>query len=126
MSSTGNVMTWPMLRSAARDKRFIALRDGRHVQAHYADEVNDRMIAYDNGTRIEVSFVDVVSLVGPKENQCKGKRNYEKHGAKKARDQMQARTGIRLMIYHCPHCGFWHLGNSSETKRKKMEREQYE
>lgn len=126
MPSTGNVMTWPILRAAARDKRFVCLRDGRHVQARYADEVNDRMIVYDNGIRTEVSLTEVTSLVAPKEQQCVGKRNYEKRGAKKARDQMQARTGIRLMVYHCPWCDCWHLGNSSETKRKKMEREQYE
>jgi hypothetical protein len=48
--------------------------------------------------------------VGSREVQCVGKVRYSsRKKASLAKRQTRGRT-VRLYTYHCPHCGFWHMG----------------
>jgi hypothetical protein len=42
---------------------------------------------------------------------CSNRKTYaSQDGARKVIDQVCSRRGKHLQAYHCPNCGFWHIG----------------
>lgn len=121
-------MEWSELLQCANRRDVVRLVDGRMGRILYAPiPVEERRgpaprtgagkaVVEIAGRHCRVAVeqiagvVDAGRLVRPVEEQCGGKRNYDKHGAKRARDQAQATMGKRLDVYRCPHCDYWHLG----------------
>lgn len=47
-------------------------------------------------------------------SQCSGKMKFDsRHNARKASSRMNRRKKKPVEAYRCPHCGFYHLGTSS-------------
>lgn len=114
----------PDLVAAAVNRRTVMLRDGRHAQMVYAPipaarrrrpgHESAQAVVIVGGRRERVDPADIIALVAPVETQCRGKTQYHKADAKRARDQKQVHNGGRRMdVYRCPHCGWFHLGHSS-------------
>lgn len=121
-------MDWSDLVGAANRRDLVRLADGRTGRLVYAPIPREarrgaprteagRAVVEVDGRRFRVApsevteLVEAGKLVRPAAEQCGAKRNYNKAGAKKARDQAQATTGVRLELYRCPHCDYWHLGS---------------
>jgi len=48
--------------------------------------------------------------VRPEEYQCGHKVRYFSKAVAKLQRKRFRRKRNSLQVYHCPHCGFWHLG----------------
>jgi hypothetical protein len=119
---------WPDLVKAAGRRDVVRLADGRVGAIVYAPIPPDarwgtparteasKAVVMIGTKRVRVACEEITelvergNLVRPVGEQCTGKRNYDKKGAKKARDQAQSNLGERLDVYRCPHCDYWHLG----------------
>ena len=49
-----------------------------------------------------------------------GKVKFDKRGAQTARNKRFEEAHIKLRIYHCPECNWWHLtSHTNELKRNE-------
>jgi hypothetical protein len=58
--------------------------------------------------------------------QCKGKECMHHADAKRVANTMRRRSAkikaAHVNAYHCPSCGFWHVGSSKPSTRNKRPR----
>ena len=47
-----------------------------------------------------------------KNKKCFNKKCYNKNGAQQMVNLKKKRQGVKLRIYHCELCNFWHLSKS--------------
>jgi predicted Zn-ribbon and HTH transcriptional regulator len=56
---------------------------------------------------------------------CEGKESLSSTQARRIARTMRRKDRGRLQPYHCPGCGFWHVGSTSghiEDKRRDVEK----
>ena len=49
---------------------------------------------------------------------CHGKGKFSYTQACAHRDKMHRKSSKRLTVYHCPVCGYWHVGNKWRKTRR--------
>jgi predicted RNA-binding Zn-ribbon protein involved in translation (DUF1610 family) len=62
--------------------------------------------------------------------QCRGKRQYTRQRAKAVLGHMKSDgrkiDRSHMSVYHCPHCGYYHIGHTKSSSKQQVDEEECE